>query len=185
MGWCCKLKALQAFVLSIVTSKWFILNWVVSILLVEFALSKLKPLYPKNKKDKERDEKYQAFQRKDLGKVNRFRLYLLAPTTLLRFTSGWVGIALCSLAIYIIGLLNIHKKGNANKGFGARLIEFLCSITARNVIFMMSGFHIEEIRPKVDYTKYLGPDWEPEYERPGSIVSNHQCWLDIMMHMYR
>ena len=49
----------------------------------------------------------------------------------------------------------------------------------------MSGVKIEEIRPKISYQKYLGPDWEAEYERPGSIVSNHQCWLDIMMHMYR
>lgn len=61
----------------------------------------------------------------------------------------------------------------------------MCKWSARNVILMMSGVNIIENRPKICYKKYLGDDWEPSYERPGSIVSNHQCWLDIMMHMYR
>jgi len=47
--------------MSMVTSKWFIANYIVSILLIEFALSKLKPLIQKNKEHIERDKKFEAF----------------------------------------------------------------------------------------------------------------------------
>ena len=96
---------------------------------------------------------------------------------------GWIGIALCAVGIYIVGFF--HKKGTPYTGLEYTLISKMCSWSARNAILMMSGFAVREIRPQIDYKKYLGEDWKPTYERPGTIVSNHQCWLDIMMHMYR
>ena len=38
-----------------------------------------------------------------------------------------------------------------------------------------------------DYTPYLGPDWKKtiSYGKAGSIVANHQSWIDILVHMYR
>lgn len=36
-----------------------------------------------------------------------------------------------------------------------------------------------------DYKKYLGPDWKPTKEKPSSICTNHQSWLDIFVHMSR
>jgi 1-acyl-sn-glycerol-3-phosphate acyltransferase len=50
---------------------------------------------------------------------------------------------------------------------------------------MSNVWWIENIKVEYDYKKYLGPDWKPTNERPGSIVSNHQSWVDIIMHMYR
>jgi len=35
------------------------------------------------------------------------------------------------------------------------------------------------------YKKYLGPDWTADYEKCGSIVSNHSSWMDILIHMLR
>jgi hypothetical protein len=61
MGLCCKIEAIKAFIVSTVTSKWFIANYFVSILLIEFALSKLKPLVQNKKEHIERDKKYEAF----------------------------------------------------------------------------------------------------------------------------
>ena len=116
-----------------------------------------------------------------MKKVNRLVLYLLAPTTLLRFACGWLGMALCSLGIFIVSLLG----GDPHKGTGAFFVRNFCKWAARNTILMMSGTSIKERRPNVDYKKYLGEDWKKTYENPGTIVSNHQCWLDIMMHMYR
>jgi len=110
-------------------------------------------------------------------------LYLLAPTTLLRFTLGWMSIVFCSIGVFVVSFF--RNKSDAHKGFGAYLIKKFCGWAARIVILSMSGVYIEEIRPQVNYKKYLGEDWKPDYDRPGSIVSNHQCWLDIMMHMYR
>mmetsp|Transcript_1278 Transcript_1278/g.1723 ORF Transcript_1278/g.1723 Transcript_1278/m.1723 type:complete len:94 (+) Transcript_1278:358-639(+) len=34
-------------------------------------------------------------------------------------------------------------------------------------------------RPKVDYSKWLGPDWKPNYEGATMMVANHQSWYDI------
>lgn len=36
-------------------------------------------------------------------------------------------------------------------------------------------------RPKVDYSKWLGPDWKPSYEGATILVSNHQSWYDIFL----
>jgi 1-acyl-sn-glycerol-3-phosphate acyltransferase len=32
-----------------------------------------------------------------------------------------------------------------------------------------------------DYTKWLGPDWKPEWTGASTIVSNHVCWMDIVV----
>ena len=52
-------------------------------------------------------------------------------------------------------------------------------------MFMVSVLWIDEVKINYDYKKYLGEDWEPTNQKPGSIVSNHQSWVDIMVHMYR
>jgi 1-acyl-sn-glycerol-3-phosphate acyltransferase len=36
----------------------------------------------------------------------------------------------------------------------------------------------------MDYSKYLGPDWKPEYKGAASLVSNHSGWLDILTLFY-
>jgi 1-acyl-sn-glycerol-3-phosphate acyltransferase len=30
-----------------------------------------------------------------------------------------------------------------------------------------------------DYSKWLGPDWKPQWEGSGTLIANHVCWLDI------
>jgi 1-acyl-sn-glycerol-3-phosphate acyltransferase len=52
---------------------------------------------------------------------------------------------------------------------------------------MISGagiFYVSNSRPQVCYKKYLGPNWEPDYDwkRCGSVVCNHTSFLDIMTH---
>ena len=48
-------------------------------------------------------------------------------------------------------------------------------------------YEIRWFTPKieVDYSKYLGEDWEMTYENPGSVVSNHQCFMDVCCHIVR
>jgi hypothetical protein len=58
-------------------------------------------------------------------------------------------------------------------------------IFARNILNSTGVWSIEEIKVKYDYSKYLGPDWKPTSDLPGCIVSNHQSWVDIILHMYR
>mmetsp|Transcript_22453 Transcript_22453/g.34735 ORF Transcript_22453/g.34735 Transcript_22453/m.34735 type:complete len:88 (-) Transcript_22453:546-809(-) len=35
-----------------------------------------------------------------------------------------------------------------------------------------------------NYKKWLGPDWEPRWERTGAVISNHHCWMDTMLGLY-
>ena len=36
-------------------------------------------------------------------------------------------------------------------------------------------------RPKVDYSKWLGPDWKPTYEGASMLVSNHTGFAEIAL----
>ncbi len=59
--------------ISIVTCKWvWLVNWIIGIILVEFALSKNKVLM---KVDEARDSKFPAFRRNDVKYWSRPRLY--------------------------------------------------------------------------------------------------------------
>ena len=53
---------------------------------------------------------------------------------------------------------------------------------------MMGCLSIDVSDTYVDYSKYLGPEWKKDkitYGKAGSVVANHQSWIDIMVHMYR
>lgn len=32
-----------------------------------------------------------------------------------------------------------------------------------------------------DYKKWLGPNWKPEWQGAGTLISNHVCWMDIVL----
>jgi len=36
-------------------------------------------------------------------------------------------------------------------------------------------------RPKVDYSKWLGPDWKPKYEGASMLISNHTGFIEIFL----
>ena len=75
--------------------------------LVYWGLKSLKPLTPMNDADKERDEKYHAFKRNDLDKIDPFTIYLYAPIIFLKWIGGW------STYVYIyivVKVLNLTKK---------------------------------------------------------------------------
>jgi 1-acyl-sn-glycerol-3-phosphate acyltransferase len=62
------------------------------------------------------------------------------------------------------------------------------NIFARIVLFAVSStLWISRSRKNVCYKKYLGPDWEPDFDgRAGTTVSNHQSFVDIFIHaMYQ
>ena len=100
-----------------------------------------------------------------------------------RIIIAWSGLALCSFICTIISCFN--KKGAPYTGIKAEIIRISNKYAAKLVINCMSCFNIEiEIR-KVDYSKYLGPDWKCSFNNATAVVANHQSWVDIMVHMYR
>lgn len=36
---------------------------------------------------------------------------------------------------------------------------------------------------QTDYSKYLGPDWEPEFDGASTLIFNHTTWMDILVGM--
>lgn len=72
-----------------ITSKYFVVYWISSILYIEYALRLLRKLRPKTKEEILRDEKYFAFKMTETKALNnviyRFYLYLFAPLSIFRF----------------------------------------------------------------------------------------------------
>lgn len=128
-------------IISILTNKWVILNNVLSFILLEWSFSKMKPLFPKNEKDKERDEKYPPFKRNDLNKLNRPILYLLAPTVFARVFIGYFTIMICSFIVFTISLS--HKRGDPYTGWKLKVVSHCTSFTARVTILMMSCLWVD------------------------------------------
>ena len=127
-------------IISILTNKWVILNNVLSIILLEWSFSKIKPLFPKNQNDIDRDNKYPSFKRNDLYRISRPILYLLAPFLFLRVVIGYTAIAICSVIIFTISMS--QKRGDPYHGWKLKVVTFCCSITARVTILMMSCFWV-------------------------------------------
>jgi hypothetical protein len=50
----------------------------------------------------------------------------------------------------------------------------------RLLIFLGNVVWISVERPKIDYSVYLGPDWEPSYENASTYVVNHSIWIVIL-----
>ena len=158
-------------IISILTNKWVILNNILSIILLEWSFTKIKPLFPKNQSDIDRDNKYPPFKRNDLHKISRPMLYLLAPMVFLRVLIGYGAIMICSMIIFALSLS--QKRGAPYTGWKLKVVAFCCSVTARITILMMSCFWVDTKRIEKDYSKWLGPDWKMTFEKPGSVISNH------------
>jgi len=95
----------------------------------------------------------------------------MAPQFIIRNITGYGSIAVCSVIIFFLSLS--HKKHEPYTGWKLAVVSYSCRITARIVLFTMSMFYIEEKRVKLDYSKWLGPDWECSFDKPGTVISNH------------
>ena len=57
-------------------------------------------------------------------------------------------------------------------------------LAARLTLLTVAGvFYIKKRRPRVDYTKYLGKEWKPEYHDRATFVCNHSVWMVISQHL--
>jgi hypothetical protein len=156
------------------TSKYFLINWVVCILLIEHGLKSVTPLYAKKAGDKERDEKFYAFKRNDLSRIHRPVLYLFAPWMLIRWVSGLTVWAVLSLTTQLI--LIGHKPEDPLTGFKKAFIRFTVGGSGK-ILLMLFGCYWVDIENKyADYEEYLGPDWKKDgvdFDKCGSTVVNH------------
>ena len=114
----------------------FLLNWFFSLIILEWALTKFKPLKVVTKMNKEFADKYPAFIRNDINKIRRVILYLLAPFTYLRFAFGWFSIML--LCLWCNVLLFNHNRKDPIPAWKKPLIKFACRMSANCVLLSFS-----------------------------------------------
>jgi hypothetical protein len=106
------------------------------------------------------------------------------PILFTRMICGYGALALCSICIWFLSLT--HKEGTPYTGWKRWLIEKMCTITARITLFHIGMWWINVDEVNLDYKEYLGPEWKADKNKlPGSIITNHQSWIDIIAHMYR
>jgi 1-acyl-sn-glycerol-3-phosphate acyltransferase len=53
------------------------------------------------------------------------------------------------------------------------------------MLVSVSAYTIDMPNVNLDYKEYLGPDWKQSFENPSTVVSNHQCFMDVAVHMLR
>jgi len=109
---------------------------------------------------------------------------MLAPFTFARFMIGWGSIVL--LFFWVHFFILFHETGKPLGPFRKRMIRLGTYLSGRIVIYAMSCFWINTPKHDANYKKYLGPDWVEDTNMiPGSCISNHATFMDIILHMYR
>ena len=155
----------------------FLCYWAFTISAIEWALMKAKPL---SNVDEERDSKYPAFRRYDTKYWVRPYLYvgsLFMPIKVL-FTAT----TQMTLLIGMVVCLCKQDRRNVSKLRFKMFNLYLRFICFLNVIFIPIIPRV--VRPKVDYKKYFGPDFEEDYETHVPIISNHSSLFDIPLIEY-
>ena len=155
---------------------WFIiLNTILGIVFIEYALKKTKSV---RKVDEARDSKFSAFRRWDVSMWSRPRLYLAAPLVPFRFFTA-IGLVALHLPITKLVLL-IGGPKTPLRPWQRVFLKYLTIFVARATLFVGAFlFYYKHERPKADYKKYLGPEWKPVYEGASTVVANHSSWIDI------
>ena len=159
----------------------FLVNWALNILAIEFlALRKIKTII---NIDEARDSKYPAFRRLDTWWFNRPWLFLTCHLGLFKIVFG---ISCCFICGLFFKLLTFGTKDEQQfRGIRYHVARAAVWFTSRVVmIASASVMWIFVERPKFCYKKYLGPDWQPDYEsrRVSTIVTNHSSFIDSTIH---
>jgi hypothetical protein len=85
----------------------------------------------------------------------------------------------CWLVVISIFLVSItcligHTQGTPVPKWRQKAVYYGTSPLFRLLIFVVGIVWVDkDNKKKVDYSKYLGPDWKPTYKGAGIQVSNH------------
>lgn len=176
----------KGFIMSLITSKLFIFNILFAYLWLWFAKRAIRPLIQKTKEDVDRDQKYDAFARKDLGKLTKsWTFYIWAPTMFLRFAIAYGSIIIMCVISWFLSLCK--SKGTFHSGITHSIVRFTQMMSAGTVLSCggILPWNFKIVNKHVCYKKYLGPDWTPSKKQPTGIICNHQSWIDIMVNMFQ
>lgn len=125
--------------------------------------------------------------RNDLEKARSNWLAMLVTTP-----HGLIRLFVCfppwMVMVTIAWFLSLFKgKHTMVKGKIYCVLRFMQMAVARWDLFLAGCWPgmLEEKHLDIDYRKYLGPNWKPNKNlKPTAVISNHQTWFDILVHMY-
>lgn len=160
----------------------FFVNWAANILAIE--LTVFRKLRSVLEVDENRDGKYPAFRRLDTKFIKRMYIYPICHFCILKLL--FMHLVLFVMAACITMVSFGLKDKEECKGWRRKANRVFCAIVSRVAVWCFtSAFSITVERPKnVCYKKYLGPTWEPDYDRMrcGTVISNHGSGYDSFMH---
>lgn len=155
----------------------FLINWALNILAIEFlSLRKIKPILNVNE---QRDSKYKAFRRLDVKWFNRAWLFMTCHFCIIKILIAFGQLFICGMVskFMVIGL----EKEDSITGIRYLIMRVTQWWTSFLVLFCgSSNIWTTYKRSPICYKKYLGPDWEPDFNwrNAGCVVANHTTFLD-------
>ena len=82
-----------------------------------------------------------------------------------KYVIAWGLIAMMSFFCRLVTIG--HTWGQPVASWRRTLIFYCTAPIFRAVIFVIGIYWVDKKRVKVDYSKYLGPDWKPSFEGHG------------------
>lgn len=143
------MESIGAAIIGFLTNKYFLINCVICIVMLETGLKAVKPLYNKKDGDKERDEKYHSFKRNDLHRIHRPILYIFAQFMLIRWIIGIIAWAILALVTRLVMIG--HKQGDPVVGCRKVIFRFFIVCTAKINMIMLGCFFLDIKNVYVDY----------------------------------
>lgn len=154
-----------------------LVNWLLNILAIEFlAIRKIKRII---NVEEDRDSRFKAFRRLDVKWLNRPWLYMTCHLCIFKIFLGFGQLFFCAIIskAMVIGL----KKEDTITGIRYFVMRATHWWTSVIVLFCgATNLWTTFKRSDICYKKYLGPDWEPDFNwrNVGCVVANHSSFLD-------
>ena len=123
-------------------------------------------------------EKFAPWVRNDMNEWSYVRCIFTHFFFIIRYCMLLGILFLCLIGILILSIgASIDNLSQTRKWL---ITEWTC-VCMRLFCPIFGVVYFTKERPKVDYRKWLGPDWKPTYEGATMLVSNHQSWYDVFM----
>lgn len=138
-----------------------------------YAIWKNKRLKPSEERDEER---FKPFVRTDYDNWSYIRClwthFFFFPRYLLCLLTMFVAVSITKLICLGVDIENLDETRKD-------LILAKTCLAMRIFGPLFGCVSFKSYRPKVDYRKWLGPDWTPQYEGATMYVSNHTNWSEV------
>jgi 1-acyl-sn-glycerol-3-phosphate acyltransferase len=132
--------------------------------------------------DKEMNTKFAPFFRAEIENIHVIWSFPFYCTYLIRLAMGWITICTLAIGTALISAGQDVRNMDPWRKFAIKKLSQYC---CRTIIFLGGFYRIDyDYDEKVDYSKYLGPDWKREFDGAFVFVGNHVGFLDVMAVVY-